>query len=641
MRSEKVQAELLRVQQLLYKEKEEDLLQYKSRTAATSYKHRRKTGVCWYPVMLEKSNYDNGERLIVKVSRAKEHVQSDAFQSGKLVSLFSAHKNTGEELNEVSGVVNNVKECEMFITLNCDELPLWIHDGVLGVQLLFDENSYKEMEFALRQVLKNEDKRLERLSNVILGELAADFDLNHSSVELEALNSTQNMALNKVLSSKDVAIIHGPPGTGKTTTIVQCIKEVVKTEAQVLVCAPSNAAVDLLVEKLNANDIKAIRLGHPARVTEEALGFTLDAKVAQHKDFKTLKQLRKKAEEYFTLGGKWKRNFGRDEREQRGMLLSEARKLKKDAEHLSDFISGDIIEKCQVIACTLVGSSSRKLKGKKFETVFIDEAGQSLEPASWIPILKANRVIFAGDHQQLPPTVKSYQAGKEGLKVTLFEKAIARNQASTMLIEQYRMHEQIMQFSSEKFYKGALIANKNVKNHLIFEGDKPVEFIDTAGTGFNESVDPDSRSTYNKEEAQLAIKHLETYFKDLAINEIEATFSIGIISPYRAQIEVLSDLLLTSEISPAIVSKIKINTIDSFQGQERDIIYISLVRSNDKGEIGFLSDERRMNVAMTRARKKLVMVGDSATVCRHKLYEELLDYVNEIGAYRSAFELMY
>lgn len=641
MVSEKVKAELLNLQSLLFKEKEEDLNQYKARTAATSYKHRRKTGVCWYPVILEKSNYDNGERLIVRVSRSREHIQSDAFQSGKLVSLFSTQKSNGEQLNEVQGVVNSVKESEMFITLSCDDLPNWIHDGILGVQLLFDENSYKEMEYALRKLISGEDKRLMQLSGVIIGDEEAKFESKHLKVDLPVLNSSQNLALNKVLSAKDLAIIHGPPGTGKTTTIVQCIKEVAKTEAQILVCAPSNAAVDLLVEKLNLADVKAIRLGHPARVTEEALGFTLDSKIANHKDFKTLKQLRKKSEEYFALGGKWKRNFGRDEREQRGLLLSEARKLKKEAEHLSDFISDDIIEKSQVIACTLVGSSSRKLRGKTFETVFIDEAGQALEPAAWIPILKANRVIFAGDHQQLPPTVKSYQAGKDGLKTTLFEKAIARNTASVMLEEQYRMNEKIMNFSSVQFYKGALFANENVKHHLLFKEDQPVEFVDTAGTGFNEEVDIESRSTFNKEEAHLVIKHLELYLKGLPVEVNRNLISIGIISPYRAQVELLTSLLLDADIEAEISSKIKINTIDSFQGQERDVIYISLVRSNDKGEIGFLGDERRMNVAMTRARKKLVIVGDTATVCRGILYESLFDYVNENEFYRSAFELMY
>lgn len=632
--------ELNALQALLQLEKEEDLKHYKARIASTSYKHRRKTGVCWYPVNLEKSNYDKGERLIVRVTRSREHQQADGFQSGKLVSLFSTQNKSESESNAVNGVVNSVKENEMYITLNCDELPQWIHDGLLGVQLLFDENSYKEMEYALRQLQGQEHRRLNELAAVILGNETARFE-STVSVNSALLNKVQHQALNKVLNAKDIAIIHGPPGTGKTTTIVACIQEVVKHEGQVLVCAPSNAAVDLLVEKLNLAEVKAIRLGHPARVTEEALSYTLDAKIAHHKDYKTLRQLRKKSEEYFALGGKWKRNFGRDEREQRGLLLSEARKLKKEAEDLSNFISSSIIEKSAVIACTLVGASNRKLRGKKFNTVFIDEAGQALEPACWIPILKANRVVFAGDHQQLPPTVKSFEAGQKGLKSTLFEKAIQRNTADVMLVEQYRMNEEIMQFSSAHFYNNKLIANEKVKQHKVDDWDAAFEFIDTAGTGFSESTDPDSKSTFNQEEAELVAKHLGLYIEQCRSNNCLDEISFGVISPYRAQVELLSTLIDEMGLTKELRKQIKINTIDSFQGQERDVIYISLVRSNEKGEIGFLGDERRMNVAMTRAKKKLVMIGDSATICRNKLYQELVDYVNEIGAYKSAFELLY
>jgi ATP-dependent RNA/DNA helicase IGHMBP2 len=281
-----------------------------------------------------------------------------------------------------------------------------------------------------------------------------------------------------------------------------------------------------------------------------------------------------------------------------------------------------------------------KLKGIKFDTVFIDEAAQGLEPATWIPILKANRVIFAGDHQQLPPTVKSFGAADIGLRTTLFEKAIKRNSADVMLHEQYRMNEQIMKFSSTHFYKGALTANKLVAKWKIFADDSALEFIDTAGTGFEETLNPESRSTYNKEEAQLLVNHIKEYLPMLS-EGTRSEMSIGIITPYRAQVECLTEVLGDSEIPDDIRNRLKINTVDSFQGQERDVIYISLVRSNDKGEIGFLSDERRMNVAMTRAKKKLVIIGDSATICRNKFYAKLFDYVNETGAYRSAFELLY
>jgi len=641
--SDTVRQELLEIQSLLFKEKEADLVQYKKRTEETSYKHRRVTGVCWYPVLLEKSKYDNGERLIVKVSRSREHIQKDSFQSGKLVSLFclDTHKGKGggEQMHHIDGVVNQVKDQDMFITLNCDDLPLWIHDGVLGVQLLFDENAYKEMEYAMRQVINGENKRLNELTEIILGDREASF--NSKEIELNShLNEQQNKALQNVLQAKDVAIIHGPPGTGKTTTVIECIRQTLSVENQVLVCAPSNAAVDLLVLKLNEIGIPAIRIGHPARVTELALSFTLDKKITEHKDYKTLRQLKKQAEEYFVLSGKWKRNFGREERAQRTLLLAEARKLKKEAGLLSNYICSNIIESSQVVCSTLVGASNMKLKGMTFSSVFIDEAAQALEPATWIPILKSEKVFFAGDHQQLPPTVKSFDAGNAGLKKTLFEKAIARNCVDVMLNEQYRMHDQIMNFSSRQFYEGSLVSNEKVAQWKVHSEDMPMEFIDTAGTGFVETLDEDSRSTFNKEEGAVLIKHLKEYM--LGLDEsIKNQLTIGIITPYRAQVACLHQYIEDADLSDEIKLAIKINTVDSFQGQERDVIYISLVRSNEKGEIGFLSDKRRMNVAMTRAKKKLVIVGDSATICRNKFYSELFDYVNEIGAYRSAFELLY
>lgn len=635
-----IQNELVGIQQLLKKEKEADLIQYKKRTEETSYKHRRTTGVCWYPVLMDKSKYDQGERLIVRVSRSREHIQSDGFQSGKLVSLFCVRKGGGEQMHHVDGVVNQVKEQEMFITLNCDDLPLWIHDGVLGVQLLFDENAYKEMEYALRQVIHSEDKRLENLRDVILGEKEASF--KHEEFEqVPTLNKQQNAALTKALQAEDMGIIHGPPGTGKTTTLIECVRQVLKRESQVLVCAPSNAAVDLLVKKLNEIGIEAIRIGHPARVTEEALSHTFDVKITEHKDYKTLKQLKRQSEEYFALSGKWKRNFGREERQQRTLLFAEARKLKKEAGHLLSFIGASVLEKSQVICATLVGASNMKLRGMTFDTVFIDEAAQALEPACWIPILKANRVVFAGDHHQLPPTVKSQMSGTEGLRTTLFEKAIKRNDVAVMLNEQYRMNQQIMNFSSDHFYQGKLVASEKVSHWKVHEDDMPFEFIDTAGTGYTESLDQDSKSTYNKEEASLLLKHLDQYLLGLGNDALENKLSIGIITPYKAQAACLSEGLANAAIPEELKKTIKINTVDSFQGQERDVIYMSLVRSNDKGEIGFLSDKRRMNVAMTRAKKKLVVIADSATICRDKFFSSLFDYVNENGAYRSAFELLY
>ncbi len=357
--------------------------------------------------------------------------------------------------------------------------------------------------------------------------------------------------------------------------------------------------------------------------------------------------LKRKAEEYRALGFKYKRNYGREEREQRQRLLREASLAKEEAEQLEHYIVADIMAKADVITATLVGASAQIVKGIRFRSVFIDEAAQALEAASWIPILKAERVIFAGDHFQLPPTVKSFEAAQQGLGMTLMEKCIKRQQAmgspvDTMLQIQYRMHQQIMDFSGQYFYKGALKADESVKERLLLPDLLPLTFIDTAGCGYTEKVDPESLSTYNEEEAHLLLKHLESLVEKLGIEKVqEDALTIGVIAPYRAQVKTLNEQLESYALLKEVRAQITIDTVDAFQGRERDIIYISLVRSNDKGEIGFLADERRMNVAMTRARMRLVMVGDSATLGSNVFYGEILDYIHSIEAYQSAFELMY
>lgn len=633
--------EIAHLKELLKLEKEEDLKQYNEKIQSTSLVERRKKGVCWYPVALDRSTYDIGERLMVKVSINKSLLVSHGFQSGKTITLFSNNAQNNDESDAVKGIVNNVRENEMWITLNCDELPYWTTGGMLGIQLMFDENSYQEMNKALVELLKTEDKRVLELTSIILGNKEAAFK-DQKSIQFSELNKSQNKALNNVLNAKDIAIIHGPPGTGKTTTLVYSIIETLRTETQVLVCAPSNAAADLLVEKLSDRQVSVLRVGNPARITNEVLDKTLDVLITKHSNYKTLKSLRKRGEEYHAMGRKYKRNFGHTERQQRKMLLAEARSLRKEADSLLDFIISDLFNSTRVLVSTLVGANNRHMQRMHFSTVFIDEAAQGLEPATWIPILKADKVVFAGDHQQLPPTIKSYEAAKKGLEITLFEKAIKRNSADELLREQYRMNETIMRFSGKQFYDNKLIANEKVAHWKIFEQDKELEFIDTAGCGFFEVLDPETRSVKNPEEAHVLFTHFKQFLVEVTENAMhDELTSVGIISPYRAQLEVLQNELENAGFNKETLEKININTVDSFQGQERDVIYISLVRSNEKGEIGFLADTRRMNVAMTRARKKLVVVGDSGTISQHAFYNHFLDYVNEVNAYRSAFEFMY
>ena len=402
-------------------------------------------------------------------------------------------------------------------------------------------------------------------------------------------------------------------------------------------------ATDLLTEKLAQQGIRVLRLGHPARVSEEVLQHCLDLQISLHPSFKDMKQLRKDAEAIRKQATKFKRNFGREEREKRKELLAEAKTCQRQARDMEDFILQDLLNKAQAITCTLTGAATRMLKGRHFSTLFIDEAAQATESATWIPIRLADRVVFAGDHCQLPPTVKSQAAANEGLAMSLFEKCIARQPKSAcMLRKQYRMHEVIMGFSNKEFYHKGLEADASVANHRLDDRPekailyRPMEFIDTAGCGFEEAENPETMSLHNLGEADL----LMVYIAELAeaLRAKKGWPSMGIISPYKDQVNLLRERLEQTDIPHGWRPFITVDTVDGFQGQERDIICMSLVRSNENGTIGFLSDTRRMNVAMTRARKKLVMVGDSGTLAKHKFFEAFLDYVEQNDAYTSAWD---
>lgn len=636
------QNQLQKTLELIKLERQADLEYYRQKVLLRSLQQRTKEGTTWYPVKLKRDYIGTGERLIIEIERTTHLDQPHAFQSGKSVSVFS---NAGgkQDKDHVNGVINYVKDNTMVITLNVEELPEWIYDSLLGVDVMFDEMSYREMEFALKEVINAEDRRVADLREILLGNkkaLADESLLVHDPST--NLNESQAAALQTVLNSQDVGFIHGPPGTGKTTTLVQAIAMTIAVEKQALVCAPSNAAVDLLADKLSEKGLTVLRLGHPARVTEQSLSKTLDARIADHPSYRELRTLRKKMEQLKSTALKYKRNFGYQERQQRKLLLQESKALKADADMLEFYIVNDLLRNTQVICCTLVGSSHPVLRGKKFKTAFIDEAAQALEPACWIPLLRTQRIIFAGDHQQLPPTIKSNEAARLGLAVTLFEKGIERHpESAAMLTVQYRMHEDIMKFSSRYFYADELIAHESVKQELLASTESPVEFIDTAGCGYNEEQDPETLSRFNHEEASLLIQQLETLIDRIGTTQwLEQKLSLGIITPYRAQVDYLNKLADASSILESLRGLITVNTVDAFQGQERDVIAISFVRSNDKSEVGFLGDIRRTNVAMTRARKKLIMVGDSATLGSHSFYNELLEYVQQKGFYKSAFEII-
>ena len=626
---------------LLKEERQAEFNYYRNKILNTPLNQRVKEGLCWYPVELKQAKLSTGEHYVLDIERSSSRIQAHVFAAGKAVSLFA---NTGEGKPEsgprANAVVNWVKKDRIRLTLNSKDLPDWLYDGKLGIDLVFDEASYRAMEAGMQQVLEMEGSK-KILRDKLLGYQAVHTAKSENFIEVDGLNQPQQEALGKAVASQDIAIIHGPPGTGKTTTLVKVIQEVLRREAQVLVCAPSNAAVDLLADKLSAAGQSVLRLGHPARVNEDSLPYTVDARMASHPSYRELKKLRKQAEEYRNLAYKYKRKFGGAERQQRKRLLQEASNTRAQAEQLEYYILYDVMEKTQVFCATPVGAFSHQLVREiKFGTVFLDEAGQALEPAAWLAILLADRVIMAGDHQQLPPTIKSEEAAKKGLAETLFEKAITRtgNQTATMLQVQYRMHEHIMGFSSQEFYQGGLIADESVKNHTLNPEEPPVVFIDTAGAGFDEKVDPESGSKANPEEAAALLNYLLQLGERLQKADVLAT--CGIIAPYRAQVKEINEQFQANEPFKNLFAKVDIDTVDAFQGQERDIICISLTRSNSNAEIGFLADERRMNVALTRARKKLVVMGDSATFGQHAFYSRFLDYVQSLNAYHSVYEFV-
>ncbi len=623
---------------LLKTEREEDHTQYRKLTEQSSVAERRANGLTWYPIAIRGSEMSRGDYLTVEVERTTHQDISHQLRTGMPAVFFGNHD---PKTDRVEGTISHQNGNRLKITLRTDELPDFARDGKLGIDVLFDDNSYDEMQVALKSANEISDKPEGNLVRILTGEKAPTFHENLPKIFIPKLNESQLLAVDKILTANELAIIHGPPGTGKTTTLVQAIKALIKQDNQkILVVAPSNTAVDLLSEKLSEEGLNVLRVGNPARVTERLMSLTLDAKMSEHPMIKNAKILKKQANEYKNMAHKYKKSFGKSERDQRKLLFEEAHKIMKEVGNTEQYIIDDLVAKAQVITATLVGSNHYTVRNVKFKTVVIDEAGQALEPACWIPILKAEKVILAGDHCQLAPTIKSNEAAKSGLSTTLLEKCVALHpEAVTLLEEQYRMNEQIMAHSSKIFYENKLKAHHSVAKHLLFESDSPLLFIDTAGCSFDEKLD--GTSSINPEEARFLFKHLSLFTNELKTHfSVENFPSIAIISPYKQQINILKEQLEHSPDLQEYLSKISVNTIDSFQGQERDIVYISLTRSNAEGAIGFLSDIRRMNVSMTRARKKLVVIGDSATLASSPFYADFITFSQEIEAYQSAWEWM-
>ena len=580
---------------------------------------------------------DQADRLIMEIDRVNHLDTPHEFNVGRIISMFTNKEGTGED-DKATGTILSVRGNQAKVVMNCDGLEDWMKTGKVGLDLLYDETSFKEMQRALKILQNPQDEHLKHQMKCFYGakETSSQPELH---LALHQLNPSQNKALNNCLTQNEIAIIHGPPGTGKTTTLIEVISHSLEEHPQILVTAPSNNAVDLLVEKLDQKGINVLRIGNPARINDHIQQLSMSWKMTQHPDFGQIKKMKRKAQEFRNMASKYKRNFGSNEREQRKALFDEAWRLQKDAFQIEDYIVSDLLENAQVIACTLVGSSHQSIRDRKYGLCVIDEASQALEPASWIPILRAKKVIMAGDHKQLPPTVKSKEAANKGLSRSLFEVCIENSEVDIMLSTQYRMNSRIMEYSSNYFYNSELKAHKTVAEHQLPNQNQIIEYVDTAGCSFDEEFEngksQNTGSLINFHEADLALKHLYSLFE--AVPDVQ-NFSFGLISPYKGQVELLKKQMLEF---PFNQEKVKINTIDGFQGQERDVIYISLVRSNDRNDIGFLRDYRRMNVALTRARKKLVIFGDSATIGQDSFYADLIAHIESQGGYRSAWELLY
>jgi predicted DNA helicase len=636
---------LKKIKELLLIEREEDYFQYREQFLRASIEERKKNGATWFPIQILSNELGYADYVHLEIERNNCLDMPHQFSAGKNVTLFSNKQS--DEVQELTGTIKQSNKNKMKLIMHTDELPDWCYDGKLGVNIQFDDNSYIEMQKALDEVIGAKHNRVAELREIIEGNEPPTFEKVDDTIVIPQLNFSQNRAVRHILSANDMAVVHGPPGTGKTTTIVQAIRLVLQTEKQVLVCAPTNTAVDLLTEKLIEQGINVLRVGHPARVSEDLLKSTIDGQIQTHENYKDIKNLRRNAEEYFKMASKYKRAMGRDDYKQRTLYYTEARNCIKESRLLEDYIVNSLFENAQVICCTPVTSNNKALAKKRFNTLFFDEASQALEAISWIPLLKCNRVIFSGDHFQLPPVVKSAKAKQEGLDKTMLDRCTKIDAISTLLNRQYRMHQHIMQFSNAYFYNNELEADATVKDTLLSLNEDidilhiPVELIDTAGCSFDEVQNPETLSLSNKGEADLVFKHLELLLQQYQHAGETTKLDIGIISPYKEQRELLKESLQNFDYSQYLVNELDVKTIDGFQGEERDVIYISLVRSNPNSEIGFLSDIRRMNVALTRAKKKLVVIMDTATIGNHPFYKKFIEYCETNDFYKSAWEYSY
>lgn len=620
---------LHRLRQLLQLEYENEKEEFRIQTEKMGINRKVRRGLCWYPVTAGRSYYNSLNQLVVEITNdidSEEEIEHN-FEYGRPVQFFSFNaKYIDDKLKDKNDIkyypfastVSFVDGNRMVVTVPSSQALIDIQNAEnLGVQLFFDETSYKTMFHAMDDVINAKKNRLADLRDIFGGQIKAE-KRTFAPMSFPWLNRTQEQAVNEVLWAKDVAIVHGPPGTGKTTTLVEAIYETLRRETQVMVCAQSNMAVDWISEKLVDHGISVLRIGNPTRVNDKMLSFTYERKFESHPDYPELWSIRKTIREI------------REHRKKGDNVHQKIARLRERAQEIEMRINATLFDEARVVACTLVGSANKILVGQKFSTLFIDEAAQALEPACWIAIRRASRVVFAGDHQQLPPTIKCFDAMKQGLSKTLMERIVENQPTAVSLLKvQYRMNDEIMKFSSDWFYNGQVESDKSVQHRGILDYDTPMLWISTSeDLEAKEEFVGENHGRINKPEAELTVNTLKEYIEKIGVRRyIDERLDVGIISPYRLQTQYIRQLIKKDAFFRQIRNTISVNTVDGFQGQERDIIMISLVRSNDQGQIGFLNDLRRMNVAITRARMKLIIIGNAETLSHHSFYKKLYKYV--------------
>lgn len=602
-------------------EKEE----FRRQTETMGVERKVRRGDAWFPVHIGRNYYNSLNQMVVEVERKPGSDIEHNFEPGRPVCFFTMKRDSKTGKDNIhylsfTATVSFAEQDRMVVALpDSGRIVDLQREDAMGIQLFFDETSYRLMFDALDRVLRAKSGRLAALRDIFYTKAPAS-KFSFEPMRFPWLNPSQERAVNEVLWAKDVAVVHGPPGTGKTTTLVEAIYETLRRESQVMVCAQSNMAVDWISEKLVDRGVAVLRIGNPTRVNDKMLSFTYERRFEAHPDYPQLWSIRKAIREL------------RSQKKRPDSWHQKMDRLKSRATELELRIRQSLFGEARVIACTLTGAANRVLEGEKYSTLFIDEAAQALEAACWIAIRKAGRVIFAGDHCQLPPTVKSIAALKGGLGKTLMERIVEQKpEVVTLLKVQYRMNEQIMRFSSDYFYNGEVETAPGITHRSILDYDLPMMWIDTEDVDGKEEFIGESCGRINRAEAELTLSTLQEYFDKIGKNRIlEESIDVGIISPYRAQVQLLRKMIRQKEFFRPYRRLISVNTVDGFQGQERDIILISLVRSNDGGEIGFLRDLRHMNVAITRARMKLIILGNAATMTSHPFYRKLYEFIQKM-----------